>query len=97
MKQVTIFSGKKTVPLGEGLSVHRQFADGNVNIVCDDVPASLAVREFWRCCNNVSAISGIVTTVLLMDGLDHACLAWEHGKGYTYDGQTYHEHPATLD
>lgn len=74
--------------------VVRKFADGHNDIVGEDMPAIEAAQEFWRCCNNVSALSGIVDAVALLDGGDRINLAWEKGRGYSYDGgKTFYKTP----
>lgn len=78
-------------------SVHRLFADGRGETVGWDMPAELAAQEFYRCANNVSAISGIVMRVFLIDGFDHVKVTWAFGKGYSYDGETFRKHPWLTD
>lgn len=82
-----------TVSKDPEYSVSRQFADGRTEVVCRDVTAVDAVHEFWRCTNNVSAHTGVVEKVLIVNGLDEVNLGWQLGRGYTYDGKTYHETP----
>ena len=74
-------------------TVYKESCDGMRQVVCHDVPAVDAAREFWRCCNNVSAHTGITVKVFITDGLDYTNLAWEHGRGYTYDGKTFSQTP----
>ena len=74
--------------------VARRFADGHAEVVCEDATAIDAAREFWRCTNNVSALSGVVDAVALVDSRDRINLAWEKGRGYTYDGgKTFYKTP----
>ena len=97
MNQLNEAFRKDALAIGE-FSVYRLMADGLVNLVQSEVPAEDAVQEFWRCCNNVSAMTGIVTQVAIKDGLDNTVLAWEHGRGYTYDGgETWIDRPNEID
>ena len=68
-------------------------ADGTEAQICHNVTSYQASREFWRCCNNVSAKTGIVEQVSITDSLGFTVLAWRPGKGYTYDGTTYYTTP----
>ena len=86
-------SEDELVSLASEYSVRRIFADGKIELVCHDVSAVAAAQEFWRCTKNVSAMSGVVQAVAIVNGRDHVDLAWEHGRGYTYDGENFHENP----
>ncbi|HEX6825423.1 MAG TPA: hypothetical protein VF077_03820 [Nitrospiraceae bacterium] len=79
-------------------SVVRTYADGHIDTVCSEVPAVEAASEFWRCTKNVSAMTGIVDRVAIVDGLDRIGLAWHRGRGYTFDGGlTYRQEPTVSE
>jgi hypothetical protein len=78
-------------------SVHRLFTDGRGETVGWDLPAEQAAQEFYRCANNVSAMTGTVVRVFLIDGLDHIKVTWAFGKGYSYDGEHYSKTPWLTD
>jgi hypothetical protein len=76
-----------------GFSVCLVRADGNPDIVCCGASRHDAAREFWRCSNNASALSGVVRRVSIVDDRGCTNLAWEFGRGYTFDGKTFHSRP----
>jgi len=67
--------------------------DGGSDIVCHNASCYDAAREFWHRSHNVSAISGMVQRVSIVD--NHGCtnLAWEFGRGFTFDGRHFHPKP----
>ncbi len=92
------FTGDLPVSKTEAeFSVWCVLADGRQVPTCRWVTAEEAAREFWRCCNNVSAHAGITVGVKIVDGLDCTNIAWEKGRGYTYDGKRYAPNPAAFE
>ena len=81
------------VSIHDEYSVYRFYPDGDRNIVCSEASAVKAAMEFWRCTNNVSAMTGLIDRVLLVDGFDTIKLAWIYGRGYTYDGKHFQDRP----
>lgn len=90
-----IFTPMKTATISKRpeYSVHRQFTDGYIDIVCQDVNGLQAAQEFWRCTKNISAYCGLVEQVALVNGNNKVDIGWQQGRGYTYDGKTFYEHP----
>jgi hypothetical protein len=90
------YTGDKAVSRREEFSVWCTLVDGRMVPVCRWVNAERAAEEFYRCCNNVSAHSGLTIGVKIVDGGDCTNIAWENGRGYTYDGKTFGATPATF-
>lgn len=86
-------SEDELVSLAPEYSVQRQFASGIIEVVCKNVEAEAAAQEFWRCTKNYSARSGLVHRVTITNRRGRIDLAWEHGRGYTYDGENYRQEP----
>lgn len=72
-------------------------ADGGSDIVCRNASSDEAAKEFWRRSNNVSAISGVVRRVSIVDNYGCTNLAWEFGRGFTFDGRNFHPKPVLPD
>jgi hypothetical protein len=68
-------------------------ADGGSDVVCHNASSHDAAREFWHRSNNVSAISGRVRRVSIVDNYGCTNLAWEFGRGFTFDGMRFHPKP----
>ena len=72
-------------------------ADGSSEIVRRNASCYDAAKEFWHRSNNVSAVSGIVRQVSIVDNYGCTDLAWEFGRGYTFDGETFHSKPVLVE
>jgi hypothetical protein len=72
-------------------------ADGDSDVVCHNASSHDAAREFWHRSNNVSAICGMVRRVSIVDNYGCTNLAWEFGRGFTFDGKRFHPKPVLPD
>lgn len=68
-------------------------ARGDRTTACQNVGQKTAAREFWHRTNNVTAMSGITRRAYIEDGSGFTVLAWDYGRGYTYDGEIYTSSP----
>jgi len=71
-------------------------ADGGSDIVCHDASSIDAAKEFWHRSHNVSAIGGMVRGVSIVDNYGCTNLAWEFGRGFTFDGRNFHSKPVIM-
>jgi hypothetical protein len=76
-----------------GFSVCLVRADNDPDVVCCNISMVDAAKEFWHRANNASAMIGIVQRVTIVDPHGYTSLAWEFGRGYTFDGKTFHSKP----
>ena len=67
--------------------------NGSTTPICRGVDKKSAAKEFWHRSNNVTALSGITRRVYIEDHNGFTVLAWDYGRGYTYDGETYTKSP----
>jgi hypothetical protein len=76
-----------------------KFSVYSLDILCGrvvqgvDLTSHEAADLFWHHTNNISARSGIIKEVRLVDEFDCTCLLWELGRGYSYDGETWTDKP----
>jgi hypothetical protein len=77
-------------------SVCQFFTDGSYEYVRRYVSAEEAVKAFKHYAGgNVASKMGIVERVIITNGGDMTNLEWRYGKGFSYDGRTYHSSPRT--
>jgi hypothetical protein len=77
----------------ETFNVVQFFSNGMYEYVRRNVSDMESVTAFKHYTTSVAAKTGIVTRVIITDGGDNTNLAWEFGKGFTYDGVWYAESP----
>ena len=72
-----------------GFSVVLVGARGDTTRACRNVDKKTAAKEFWHRTHNISAMAGITQRAYIEDHNGFTVLAWDFGKGYTYDGEIY--------
>jgi hypothetical protein len=78
---------------GTGYTVQMVDAKGVIYDAVVDVSKQMAAREFQLRTKNISALSGIIQRVAILDKNGVIGIMWEFGKGYTYDGENYTPSP----
>lgn len=76
-----------------GFSIYVSETTGDLTKVAEDLTSKAAARRFWQLTNNVSAVSGKVRYVVIVNHNGQNALAWQFGRGYTYDGEEYMDRP----
>jgi hypothetical protein len=68
----------------ELFNVVQFFDDGTNEYVRKNVTAMEAVVAAKHFCNSVGAQIGMVTQVMITNGLDECCFLWKYGEGIVF-------------